>query len=148
MPVRGAAQGCVTCVNSVFSMQPQCLHSLHPVASSPSKDLSACVLACSFLPRPCPAFCPLQYNKVGLKAGQGLETRLTLSTTWFGTPLFFCTLGLPTGNYKFVVLLYGILLTRAGHMTIQSIHASQLQAFLSNGIPVPCCLDKTGFSVL
>ena len=24
--------GCMNCVNSVFSMRPQCLHSLHPVA--------------------------------------------------------------------------------------------------------------------
>ena len=28
-----AGQWCVTCVNSVFSMQPQCLHSLHPLTS-------------------------------------------------------------------------------------------------------------------
>ena len=27
-----AGQGQVTCVNTAFSMQPQCLHSLHPVA--------------------------------------------------------------------------------------------------------------------
>ena len=39
---------CVTCVNSVLSMQPQCLHSLHPVASplsGSSRDAKCLILA-------------------------------------------------------------------------------------------------------
>ena len=104
-----AGLGCVTCVNSVFSMQPWCVHSLHPVASPPSAWLLQGCLVC------------------------GVGTPFFFLHLGYLVVLIICR----TISRKLNLSGLTILRTYVGYMTIYNIHVSQLQAFLSYGHPPP-----------